>query len=70
MSIVAAGRTYIIRQEGEWQTIECLVCNRTSYNPNDVRWKYCDCCKQYHDYLARVHVFAPPDTGEQSNHDR
>lgn len=33
--------------------IKCLVCKRTSWNPNDVKNKYCGGCHRYHDDLAR-----------------
>lgn len=29
-------------------SITCLVCNRTSYNPNDIAQLYCSNCKTYH----------------------
>ena len=28
--------------------IRCLQCNMVSYNPNDIKHKYCGKCKQFH----------------------
>lgn len=32
---------------GEW--IKCLICNRTSYHPQDVKERYCSRCKRFHE---------------------
>lgn len=29
--------------------IKCLKCGMTSYNPNDVRHKYCGNCHEFHE---------------------
>ena len=31
------------------QAIKCQQCQRTSWNPDDVRYKYCGFCHQFHD---------------------
>ena len=31
------------------RAIRCLLCDRTSYNPNDVLHKWCDACKVFHE---------------------
>lgn len=28
--------------------IKCLKCGKTSYNPNDVKYKYCGYCNEFH----------------------
>ena len=30
------------------RSITCPQCGRTSYNPNDIRAKYCGACHQFH----------------------
>lgn len=35
------------------ESITCPQCGRTSYNPNDVRERYCGNCHQYHDTMLR-----------------
>jgi hypothetical protein len=32
--------------------IKCLLCNRTSWNPNDVENKYCGNCHLFHDFAT------------------
>lgn len=32
--------------------ITCPQCAMTSYNPNDIREKYCGNCHQYHDTMG------------------
>ena len=39
-------KTYIILFDG--QAIKCLICGLISYNPNDVKYKYCGYCYFYH----------------------
>lgn len=41
----------IIIKDGEPEAIKCLICNRTSYNINDVKYKFCGNCNQYHNIL-------------------
>jgi hypothetical protein len=41
------GTTYTISKDG--QSITCLICGMTSYNPNDVRERYCGNCHGFHD---------------------
>lgn len=41
--------TYIIDPAGEW--ILCLRCGLRSYNPNDVKQRYCGHCHIFHDDL-------------------
>lgn len=33
--------------------IQCLRCGRISYNPNDIREKYCGFCHRFHDDPAQ-----------------
>jgi len=45
-------KTYkIIPVEGAHgdMAIKCLKCGMTSYNPNDVRHKYCGKCHEFHE---------------------
>jgi hypothetical protein len=30
------------------KSITCLICNRISHNPNDVKHRYCGCCHIFH----------------------
>jgi hypothetical protein len=42
----------INRETGDYYTgIVCLLCNRISYNPNDVEKKYCGNCHVFHDQV-------------------
>lgn len=34
-------------------SITCPVCHRTSYNPHDIRERYCGACHRFHDDLPR-----------------
>ncbi len=33
--------------------IKCLICDRVSWNQNDVKEKYCGACHQYHDVMGK-----------------
>jgi hypothetical protein len=46
---LAMKKTYVILKVGTLDAITCLFCNRTSYNPNDVREHYCGFCHRFHD---------------------
>lgn len=37
---------------GSPDSITCPRCRRTSYNPNDIRERYCGACHQYHDAMT------------------
>ena len=39
--------TYMIGGDGKW--IQCLDCGMISYNPNDVRERYCGNCHEFHE---------------------
>ena len=39
--------TYRISLDGK--AITCLVCLRTSHNPNDVLYRYCGYCHWFHE---------------------
>jgi hypothetical protein len=39
--------TYQLAPDGK--SITCLTCHRTSYNPNDVKEKYCGACHKFHE---------------------
>lgn len=51
--IVSSGKTYIINEEenafGTFRSITCLGCNMTSYNVQDVTYKYCGNCHSFHE---------------------
>lgn len=52
--VVEEGETYqIIRTDKAFDgfAIRCKKCDRTSYNHNDVKCRYCDNCKLFHDPL-------------------
>jgi hypothetical protein len=34
-------------------SITCPVCGLTSYNPNDVRERYCVRCHQFHEWMPQ-----------------
>lgn len=38
----------LVRGPGGLTGIRCLVCGRTSWNPNDVRARYCGSCHAFH----------------------
>ena len=42
-------------------SITCLQCNRTSYNQNDVREKYCGQCHQWHERQSALVMFTVYD---------
>jgi protein-arginine kinase activator protein McsA len=35
-------------KEGKEVSITCHTCEMTSYNPNDIKHKYCGKCHKYH----------------------
>jgi ribosomal protein S27E len=41
------GKTLSVYPEPE-MSIKCHICGKTSYNPNDVKNKYCGYCKVFH----------------------
>ena len=47
--IVTAERA---RQKGPPPSITCPQCGRTSFNPADVRNRYCGACRQHHDEMG------------------
>lgn len=54
--LVESGPTYTIRTDDNAAgglVIYCCLCNLTSYNPNDVKHRYCGNCKRFHE-LAQV----------------
>lgn len=50
IAIFIRERDYIIgKTEREHQQyIKCLDCERTSYNENDIKYRFCGHCKKYH----------------------
>jgi hypothetical protein len=47
-------KTYeIVRPEDGAPSIRCLLCQRVSYNPNDVEQRYCNYCN----YCNYCHIF-------------
>lgn len=51
----------IIEYDGRSDAIKCLICERTSYNPNDVLNRYCGNCHAFHADLEAAHVFECPE---------
>ena len=45
-------RTHEISADG--RSIKCLDCGMTSFNPNDVRWRYCGNCHEFHEIKQMV----------------
>jgi ribosomal protein L37E len=45
---IEEGDTFIIYKEKGKKKIKCTVCGYVSYNPNDVREKYCGHCHCHH----------------------
>lgn len=41
-------KTFEIVTKNELQGIKCLCCQMISYNPNDIEYKYCGNCHQFH----------------------
>jgi hypothetical protein len=47
-------------------SIQCLLCGSISHNPSDVRHRYCDRCRVFHDDLeVCLHCDEPILPGEQ-----
>ena len=48
------GATYSLTRSssGEPIAIQCLVCERTSYHPDDVKHRFCACCGVFHDDMT------------------
>jgi hypothetical protein len=40
---------YIVGIVNSQSFIECKRCGMRSYNPNDIKYKYCGCCCRFHD---------------------
>ena len=59
--------TYEIVEDGK--AIKCLICERTSWNPNDVSQRYCGCCRAYHSDMQMEREYAAlaeeTDDGEE-----
>jgi hypothetical protein len=52
--VAVATPSYKIANEGSaYTSITCLLCNRLSYNPNDVEKKYCGNCHIFHDQVHK-----------------
>jgi hypothetical protein len=45
-------KTYEVIKAGA--AIRCLICGLTSWHPDDVRFKYCGYCHNYHDQMERL----------------
>ncbi|MDB4278246.1 hypothetical protein N9917_01450 [Deltaproteobacteria bacterium] len=43
----------ILNDDGVGHAIKCLVCDMTSYHPEDMRQRYCGKCHQFHDDLRK-----------------
>jgi hypothetical protein len=39
----------IARDDNGLWSITCFICGLTSWNPNDVRYRYCGHCHRFHD---------------------
>lgn len=46
--------------------ITCPNCGRTSYNPNDVRERFCGACHRYHSYMEEMALRILGNTGRYS----
>lgn len=45
----SVGRTYEVKKDGdEDEYIHCLICDSKSYNDNDIKYRFCGNCKEYH----------------------
>jgi len=46
--------TFILgaHQETGQPNITCRICGRTSYNPNDIKERYCGFCHQFHEFMG------------------
>lgn len=51
-------------------SIRCPQCGLTSYNPNDVRERYCGNCHQYHDTMVPRRVDGEFVLTSESDHGR
>lgn len=40
---------YLIGENEHQQYIQCVTCGHKSYNPNDIKEKYCGYCRIFHD---------------------
>lgn len=43
------GYVFMEHPQTKQQGIKCLTCNLTSYNTNDIRYRYCGYCHVFHD---------------------
>jgi hypothetical protein len=39
---------YLINTHNNQQFIQCLVCDKKSFNPGDIQHKYCSNCNKFH----------------------
>lgn len=59
-------QTYTISDDGK--SITCLDCEMTSFSPNDVMFRYCGNCHEFHEFKelkARVHHYFDTTPAEQ-----
>ena len=43
------GETFELVESNGRQGIKCRKCGLTSWNSNDVKYKFCACCNKYHE---------------------
>jgi hypothetical protein len=50
-------------------SITCPKCKRTSFNPGDIRYRYCGACHEYHDDMGKpfADLGKPPEGSGDSN---
>lgn len=46
-----SGMYLVLDLTNEGRSIRCLICGAISYNPNDVRERYCAFCHRFHDEM-------------------
>ncbi len=45
---------YTIVFKDKQMGIKCSKCNLTSFNPNDIKFRYCGKCNKFHYYEEKV----------------
>ena len=58
-------QSFQIQEKDGQQGIKCLECNLTSWNSNDVNWKYCAKCDKFHDIPFKHEGIQSPCHGQR-----
>jgi protein-arginine kinase activator protein McsA len=45
---------HLLKKGAMADKITCPQCGMTSYNPNDIRYRYCGNCHQFHDTMKEI----------------